>query len=264
MAQIGQAEYLLGIMVHGRTGSWESTGNNSGPAVDLYHTRTGFTWDRDAWCTMFAGYLALLVGFRENLVRRGGVMWSNPRLHSWHENNRNYTDANAAIESPSDYANYSGTSINRAAWTELKNNLIGHYNMTHASDAARTTHLNTVMSGFFSSHTTPQPGDTVILNNSTTGNAMDHTIVVERFDAATNTIFTVEGNSSNRVRGRRINLSANPQTATATSVANMSLLVRPGVEFYRATPNPQGEGPTKCRQTPRLRRLPQVVRSART
>lgn len=242
MAQVGQAEYLLGIMVHGQTGSWESTGTNSGPAVDMYHDRTGFTWAQDAWCTMFAGYLHLIVGFRERLVTRTGVMWSNQRLNSWHENNRNYTNATQDIESPGDYANYSGTSINHAAWTELKNNLIGHYNMTHASPEAQATHLSTLMSGFYSSHATPQPGDTVILNNATTGNNMDHTIVVERFDAATNTIFTVEGNSSNRVRGRRINLSANPQTATTTSVANMSLLVRPGVEFYRANPNAAGEG----------------------
>jgi hypothetical protein len=242
MAQVGQAEYLLGIMVHGQTGTWESTGNNSGPAVDMYHNRTGFTWDRDAWCTMFAGYLHLIVGFRERLVRPQGVMWSNVRLHSWHENNREYTGRHADIESPSDYANYSGTSINRTAWTALKNSLIGHYNMTHASPQAQAASLSTIMSGFYSSNATPQAGDTVILNNATTGNNMDHTIVVERFDAATHTIFTVEGNSSNRVRGRRINLSANPQTATSTSVAHMSLLVRPGVEFYRENPNAAGEG----------------------
>lgn len=245
MAQVGQAEYLLGIMVHGQTGTWESTApanNNSGPLVDMYHNRTGFTWAHDAWCTMFAGYLHLIVGFRERLVTRQGVMWSNQRLHSWHENNRNYTDANQDIESPADYANYSGSSINHAAWTDLRNSLVGHYNMTHASPEAQATHLSGIMSGFYSSHTTPQPGDTVILNNATTGNAMNHTIVVERFDAATHTIYTVEGNSDNRVRGRRINLSANPDTATTTSVANMSLLVRPGVEFYQANPAAAGAG----------------------
>lgn len=242
MAQVGQAEYLLGIMVHGQTGSWESTGTNSGPAVDMYHNRTGFTWAKDAWCTMFAGYLHLVVGFRERLITRDGVMWSNQRMNSWHQDNRQYTNAAAAIESPSDYANYSGSSIPRADWTTLKNNLIGHYNTTWADDATRIANLNSTVNGFFSSRITPQPGDTVILNNSTTANSMDHTIVVERYDAATHTIYTVEGNSSNRVRGRRIDLSANPQTATSTSVANMSLLVRPGVEFYRANPNAAGEG----------------------
>ena len=241
-SQILQAEYILGTMFH-RGASWESTGSNSGPSVDLYHDRTGFTWAHDAWCTMFVGYAQLLVGFRR-AIGRGGAMWSNPRLRSWHQDNRDYTQPNREIESPSDYANYSGSSIDRRAWLTLRTALEGHYNTRHADEAARAASLSNVFTTFFAGRATPQPGDIVILNNANTRNtnAENHTIMVEQYDADTHTIHTVEGNSNNRARGRQIRLEENPTTGTSTNVGHMSLLVRPGLEFYRENPDAAGEG----------------------
>jgi hypothetical protein len=242
MALIGQAEYILGTMYH-KGGTWESTAANNGPIVNEYHKTTGFTWAQDEWCTMFAGYLHLLVGFREGLVKKDGVMWSNPRMRSWHEDNKQYTDAKKAIESPSDYKNYSGSSINRAAWQSLKASLVTHYAAKFKDEAEKSAALTTIMDDFFKTNPAPQAGDTVILNNSkTASNPENHTIVVEAYDPATWTISTVEGNSNDKVRGRLIKLGEDPTKGTSTNAASMSLLVRAGLEFYKATPNADGEG----------------------
>ncbi|MFN8395338.1 MAG: hypothetical protein U0176_11900 [Bacteroidia bacterium] len=219
MAQIGQAEYILGTMFH-QGGTWETGGSNNGPIVNEYHKATGFTWAQDEWCTMFAGYLHLLVGFRENLVKKEGVMWSNPRIRSWHEDNKQYTNAKKDIETPSDYKNYSGASINRSAWQTLKASLVAHYAAKFKDEDEKKAALSKVMTDFFKDHIAPQAGDTVVLNNSkTAANPENHTIVVEAYDAANWTISTVEGNSDNKVRGRLIKLSSPPRAPPPTQPA---------------------------------------------
>ena len=233
-ALIGQAEYLMGAIFHGPNASFESSGSNSGPFVDEYHDQTGFTWAQDAWCTMFVGYTHLLTGFREDVIRRDGMMWSNYRLDVWQENGVTSSGSDSRAD-PGDYDNYSGSTISHTAFQGLYDSLVTHHDGSFADDAAKEADLDRVFDEFFAANVTPIPGDAVIINNSKgrDNNDRDHTVMVETYDSDSHTISTVEGNSSNRVRGRQIRMEEDPRTGASTNVGNLYSLVRAGLEFFQ-------------------------------
>lgn len=238
---IGQAEYLLGSIFHGGNTSWETNGANNGQFVNDYHNTTGFTWAHDAWCTMFTGYLHAVTGFRTDVITRDGAFWSNYRLDVW-QNQGIRSNGNAATADPQDYENYSGSAIQHSAFQSLYDSLVTHHGATWESDEAKSADMSRIFTEFYGTEVTPQAGDTIVMNNAKGRNntARDHTVMVESYDAASHTINTVEGNSSDRVRGRQIRMEEDPRNGPSTNVGNLYLLVRAGLEFFR-DPNAEAE-----------------------
>ncbi len=242
IALVGQAEYLLGTMYH-KGKAFE----DFGPFEAKYRSTVGYWNSPDAWCTMFAAYLHSVVGFRDSVLK-GGPMWSNSRLNNWHQHSKRTADAKGDFSTPADYKNYSGdgiysgTKIKPGDWENLIKPLKEHYKLKFKTEEDKNAALTNIMVAFFKGRIKPQPGDIISIPNWSEGKKYGHTITVEAFDESTWTISTVEGNLSNRILGRTIDLRANPgSNKKQLDASSISQLIRPGLEFYKKNPNPDGE-----------------------
>jgi hypothetical protein len=233
--ELGRLEFLMGVIYHGGTSqSWESTSSNNGPFVNHYKAEVGNTPNTQPWCTMFSGYLRRMLGFSDTLADGGPLIFnSGMRLDRWATDNQNLISGVDDFDDPADYADYSGGSIDTNEWIELRNTL-----QPLATSALRQQALTT----FLSTRVTPQPGDILVINNSSTTNAYggssnssSHTVNVESYSGTT--ISTIEGNKGHKVTGTTLDLSS------AADVAKIIILARVGMEFFpHDAPAPVVEG----------------------
>lgn len=231
-AELGRLEFLMGVIWHGGTDqSWESAGENRGPFVNNFKSEVGNGVNGSAWCTMFAGYLRRMLGFSEELSARGPLIFNaGMRLDHWATSGRNLLSGVDDFDDPSDYADYTGDSIDTNIWIAhrraLRRNGITAQERQELTDTLMTDHF------------TPQAGDIMIINLGTTTNAYSgsssHTVNVESFSGYT--ISTIEGNRGNKVTGTTIDLS------DPDDVAQIIMLTRIGTEFYpQNEPAPEGQ-----------------------
>lgn len=259
--ELGRLEFLMGVIYHGGVNqSWENlnTANtNRGTFVNHYKAEVGNGVNQSPWCTMFAGYLRTLLGFRDDLADGGPLIFNaGIRLDYWATNNRNYISGQDDFTSPNDFQNYSGTNVDTPAWIQLRTNV----NAAQGA-AARQQAVDT----FFTTNPVPQPGDILVINTGTTTNAYggnssneSHTVNVESY--SNRTISTIEGNRGQKVTGVTLDLT-NP-----AHVGQCIVLVRAGIELYtenQAAPAPAaGEtAPAAPSQEDILRPLRQMVRN---
>lgn len=237
--EIGRLEFLMGVIYHGGTDqSWETgapANQNRGPFVNHFKAEVGNTPNGQPWCTMFSGYLRRMLGFSATLADGGPLIFnSGMRLDRWATDNQNLISGRDDFDDPADYADYSGGSIDTDEWIILRRAL-GRRGIT---DAERQQELTT----FLSTRITPQPGDIMVINNSSTTNAYggsnnssSHTVNVESYSGTT--VSTIEGNKGQKVTGTTLDLSS------ATDVAKIIILARVGMEFFpHDTPAPVAEG----------------------
>jgi hypothetical protein len=231
--ELGRLEFLMGVIYHGGTDqSWESTSSNNGPFVNHYKAEVGNTPNDAPWCTMFSGYLRRMLGFSATLADGGPLVFnSGMRLDRWATDNTNLISGRDDFDDPADYENYSGGSIDRDEWVTLRTTL----NRRGITAPERQQALTT----FLSTRITPQPGDIMVVNNSSTTNdysgTASHTINVESYSGTT--VSTIEGNKGHKVTGTTLDLS-NP-----TDVAKVIILARVGMEFFpHDAPAPVEEG----------------------
>ncbi len=246
-ADIGQVEFLLNRLYFNGSQDHEE-GPNAGHLVNDYLAANNASpaGNRD-WCTMFNGYIHQLIGFNEQLVSGDLIFWSNSRLNSWQVRGLNYTDGEYDpdnITAPNDFENYTGAGISQPEWATLTSNLRAHHQAEFDSEEAREAALDQVFTDFFADRPTPMPGDVMTINHDRDG-AFDHTVMVEAYNSATHRISTVEGNTNgsngngtNGVGGRVIDLEGHPDTGGGYNAANMTLLVRAGLELYQE-PEPE-------------------------
>ncbi|MFN6947166.1 MAG: DUF4157 domain-containing protein, partial [Cytophagaceae bacterium] len=221
--ELGWLEFLMGVLFYGGSNqSWENAGNNNqGAFINRYKSTVGNNPNNLPWCTMFSGYLQRMIGFNESLSTQGPLIFNaGRRLDNWATQGINLITGVDDFSDPSDFENYSGASINRQNWINLRNSL----NTPGATQEQRQTFLNE----FLQNRVTPQAGDIMVVtstgNNTYGANSSSHTVVVESFN--NNLITTIEGNRGHRVTGTSINL------LDSTDVSNILLLKRIGLEFF--------------------------------
>lgn len=232
--ELGRLEFLMGVIFHGGTDqSWESAGTNQGPFVNNFKSEVGNGVNTHPWCTMFSGYLRRMLGFNSQLSTRGPLIFnSGARLDSWATDNRNFISGTDDFDDPADYADYSGGSIDREQWATL---------ITALTRSGITAEEKaTEVDNFFSARITPQPGDIMVVNNSSTTNnygskSSSHTVNVESYSG--HTVSTIEGNKGNKVTGTTYDFT------DPADVRKIIIIARLGMEFFpHDDPQPAQEG----------------------
>lgn len=223
--ELGRLEFLMGVLYHGGTDqSWETgapAGQNRGPFVNHYKAEVGNTPNGQPWCTMFTGYLRRMLGFSDALAGGGPLIFNaGMRLDSWATAGRNLITGRDDFDDPSDYADYSGGSIDTADWISLRQSL----NRRGITAAERTQ----AVTDFFAARITPQPGDIMVINTGSTTNAYSgsssHTVNVETFSGTT--VSFIEGNRGDKVTGTSLDLSV------AAQAGQVIMMARLGMEFF--------------------------------
>jgi hypothetical protein len=233
--ELGRLEFLMGVIYHGGNNqSWENLNTpntNRGTFVNHYKAEVGNGVNQQPWCTMFSGYLKTLLGFENDLSDTGPLIFNaGARLDSWATAGVNYISGVDDFSDPSDFADYSGASIDTAHWVTLRQSVTGANLTNQQKEEAIDT--------FFSTRTTPQPGDILIINTGVTNNtysgSSSHTTTIESY--SDHTISTIEGNRGQKVTGVELDLR------NSAHAGQILCLVRPGSEFYTEnTPAPQPE-----------------------
>lgn len=221
--ELGRLEFLMGVIFHGGTDqSWETGGTNQGPFVNNFKSEVGNRANTHPWCTMFSGYLRRMLGFNSDLSTRGPLIFnSGGRLDSWATEGRNFISGVDDFSDPSDFDNYTGGSIDTADWRTLRTTL----RRAGISEAEKQQAVD----DFFSTRITPQPGDIMVINNSSTTNqygarSASHTVNVESY--SNRTVSTIEGNKGNKVTGTSMDFT-DPDV-----IGHILILARVGMEFF--------------------------------
>lgn len=249
VVSVARMEFLLGWMYEGGLApgrNWENQGQDKGEYVTFYQQQAGTSKSGGShWCTSFAGYCYTRLGLDETLGRNQ-VLASGYRLRLWATEGKNNNGKQITDDDKLLFKLEEAAFIDRGEWRELVKGLRAQAAAKHkmkgspkGAEANPSTTLSeaettpaSITDAFFSMHPAPQPGDIVVLgkDNDFKEKAASHTVLVERYDAATHTLWTIEGNASNAVRARQLNLY-NPDHAS-----QIVFLARPGLEQYAAGP----------------------------
>lgn len=244
-AEVGRMEFLLGRMHHRGVGTWETAGSNQGPFPDVYRSGVGGGTDQP-WCTKFAGYSYTRLGFHAAPASAATSMFqSGYRLQHWSSTGKTLGGASGVQTTDPASMVASGTGgsvlVDSGDWRGLTRDL------TRAASAARTAHQDeaaarlAVTQTFLAAHAAPQAGDIVVkTRGSATTNSfsggLSHTMMVDRFDGRY--IYTIEGNRSDQVGARRLDLTEPADTG------QIIFLTRLATQFFGdpAVPAPDLSG----------------------
>lgn len=206
--EVARSEFLAGWSHEGGvdTGTWEDQGSNRGVFPSHYQD-TVLTYGRETgaeWCTSFAGYTQDRLGFQYNqdtsASNSHSIFWSGYRLNHWAETGQSnsgtqLTPGERTVDTGTEGSRY----VDGDTWSELRSDLRGA-STPEARELATTD--------FMTAQGTPQAGDIMVLGNNNTyrNRGKSHTVMVERYDAENQVIYTIEGNADSTVTSRRIDL----------------------------------------------------------
>jgi hypothetical protein len=242
---VARMEFLLGWMYEGGIApgrNWESQGADKGEYVTHYQKEAGTSKTGGLhWCTSFAGYCYKRLGIDETLTQtKNQVFASGYRLRWWATKGQNI-DKKQITDEDKILSTLSGAAfIDQVAWRQLvkelrsqvPKNKKGASQGTEASSSVTSSEAKatpaSIVDDFFATHPGPQPGDIAVLgvNNDFKKKGTSHTVLIERYDSTTHTLWTIEGNATGAVRARQLILT-NPD-----HVAQIICWVRPGLEHY--------------------------------
>lgn len=177
--------------------TWERSAPDN---LDEFYTSDDAMGGGDGmWCSRFAGYARKRLGFRDDLISHL-LFNSGLRLYEWSVNDRTHDHIPWPTKlNVSDPTNQNLKVIQTQDFIDLVATL------DTSSDKA------TDVNAFFadSNRFEPQAGDLCILGRS--GNRWktssgSHTVTVEKYDVSSQCIYTIEGNYTNRVLGRKLDL----------------------------------------------------------
>ncbi|MCB9793797.1 MAG: hypothetical protein H6741_13850 [Alphaproteobacteria bacterium] len=241
-AALARNEFLLGNAFQGGVdkGAWETSANKVA-FVDEYLNQVKLmgqvSREDSAWCTSFVGTQVQRAGFDFN-TKTGksagsrSIFWSGSRLESWGKTGKNNSkkELNADGDRVADEGT-SGKLIDASKWKALNKTVT----------AAKTDKdKKAAVDAFFKDNPMPQAGDIVVIgkNNAYKGKGNSHTMMVERYDSAKHVMSMVEGNSSDRVKGRTMSLTE------SSDLSQIIYSMRLGVEQYDDAGNEKtGKGP---------------------
>lgn len=215
--ELARSEFLAGWsseggVTNGGRNGWENDGSNRGEFPSYYQDQVQ-TYGRDngaEWCTSFAGHTYGRLGFQYNTdtsaANARSIFWSGYRLNHWAETGQTNSGTQLTPDARTvDQGTEGSGYVDNEAWADLRAGLQG----------ARTPEARQVATtDFMARQGTPQPGDIMVLgrDNDYRNNSKSHTVMVERYDAENQVIYTIEGNAGNAVSSRRIDLR-NPTDA---------------------------------------------------
>lgn len=173
----------------------------------------------------FAGYAYKRLGFEAGEDDTTSMFYSGYRLRKW-----SITGKGVGRKAPQITASErtvaaeasTGQLIDKGEWKALRKDL------KKAKDAKARTQ---VAEEFFETRPQPQSGDILVKprgkrkNNEFTG-GKSHTMLVDRFDATNLVIYTVEGNTANKIGARKIDLT------DPDDVGGIVFLARIGTEYF--------------------------------
>lgn len=222
--EIARSEFLAGwsneggVNAGGRNG-WENDGGNLGTFPSYYQDQVR-TYGRSSgaeWCTSFAGHTYGRLGFQYNQDvsqdNARSIFWSGYRLNHWAQTGQTNTGTQLTPDARTVDRGEEGNAF-VDNWETLRTGL----------QAAKTPEAKQVATtDFITRNGAPQAGDIMVLgnNNDYRGNSKSHTVMVERYDAENQVIYTIEGNAGHAVSTRRIDLR-NP-TDAALIVSNVRI-----------------------------------------
>lgn len=258
-AELARIEFLLGTIYYGgKDKDWESSNLEINPVtntssstsrrfVNLYQKEvTGAvqSGENGEWCAMFGGYVYKMMGLDPALTAgRTNILpqfSSVSKLRFWATQGKVNIGNTWPVVVESDKLvnqNKGGNYfISASEWDQLSTDLDANEKLKDPPKTNKTKGKNEntgnepaqtykppvqIVNDFFSTRVVPQPGD--MLGRSNEG----HEAYVESYDAATGTIYTIEGNTSDRVRGEKIDLtnSANPKL--------IAYLIRMGPSWFK-------------------------------
>lgn len=235
---IARNEFLLGWSHHGGVDAvsksgWETGGSNKG-TFPTHYLGAVKAADGQEWCTSFAGATHARLGFNPGArdeaqfksqksweSASGSVFWSGYRLRRWsRDGDENGGKPLTAAEDTVKQGENGSMLIDHPVWSALKT----------ALDKAKEADRGATIDKTFEKHGTPRAGDVLILgtaNNFRKG-AKSHTALIESYDAASHSVYTIEGNTSQAVRGRKFDLT-DPDT-----VSQIVSVIRVGADFFPA------------------------------
>lgn len=231
-AEHGRLEFLLGWIYEGglsdlsNTGQqrgWENADANRGAFPTHYQSEMHGVQGGDRWCTTFAGYLYRTIGLSETIVDSQAFR-SGYRLRHWATAGQSIggtqvTETDETVQSGAGGA----ALIDRTDWAALRRSL-------NAAPRTAESRLAAVQQFFHpdNDRPEPQPGDILIVGsvNNSFNQGHSHTVMVERYDEATYTITTIEGNAEDSVYSRTIDLK-NP-----TDVSTIVAMTRMGTQHF--------------------------------
>lgn len=240
---VARNEFLLGWSYHGGVDSigadgWETTPvggktpRNKGPYPSHYLGEVNAA-DSQEWCTSFAGQAHGRLGFspgaRDPKVfgseasyesSAGSVFWSGSRLYKWVKSGediagRQLTDPAQALAK----GEAGSMLIDYHAWGQLGRRL----------GSAKKDERGSKVDDVLAKRGTPQAGDVLLLGKDNDfKRGKSHTALIESYDDASHTIYTVEGNTDHAVKGRRFDLT------DENDVSQIIAVVRVGAGFFGA------------------------------
>lgn len=199
-AAAARVEWLIGtIYLEGSDTSdkWETNGSNTdsgGVLSSHYQDETNAS--SGPWCSKFVGTIYKTIGDLRNASGNepNGELWSGYKV-----SRGDYFDYDA--DQGGDHVGKGHLQGDQNAIIQLRQALNG------TTDAAARSAL---VETFFTDHFRPQPGDIMVKRrpngpqNDFNSDYESHTTMVERLDG--HTIYTIEGNSGDRVAGKTYNL----------------------------------------------------------
>lgn len=225
--EINRSEMVLGRSHIGGEGDWEHKGENQGDFVNYYqgHAKNAKT---DAWCTKFATHPFQRLGMDLDDATGGKTspFLSGYRLDKW-ANEGKSSDGKRLVSASEAVASdkTDGSVVTGGDFRDLTKSVKG------AEPEARLQAVN----DFMKEHGLPQPGDVIVRDKNNNVNGASHTLMVDRYDPKTGTLYTIEGNADNRVQGFSYDLK-DPKVA-----ANLGVLVRMGADMFDAKPAAAGQ-----------------------
>jgi len=234
---IARNEFLLGWsyeggVTSGGSNGWENSGSNRGAYPSHYMDEVE-TYGRESgayWCTSFAGHTATRLGFEASSGEdETSMFWSGYRLDLWAREGRTNSGTQVTPDAQRVAAGSGGSArIGGDVWALLYGELtqLHQSRPPGQSDEAFQESLGQAVDNFFTNNPVPQAGDMLVYDDNNTIEGNSHTNMVERYDAATHTIYTIGGNEGSAVGGRRVVLTDRAQ------VRGLATMVRIGAEFY--------------------------------
>lgn len=243
---IARNEFLLGWSYEGGVASggnngWENNGRNRGayPRYYMDEVETIRRAEGMPWCTSFAGHTASRLGFEASPGKdENSMFWSGYRLDKWAREGKTISGTRVTPEAQRVAAGGGGSArIGGDMWATLYETLtqLHESRPSGRSNEAFQSSLEQAVDNFFNNNPAPQAGDMLVYDDQNAIAEASHTNMVERYDAATRTVYTIGGNEDHAVGGRRVVLT------DPASVRRLGTMVRIGAGFY--TGGHAAEGP---------------------